>query len=71
MEGKLHRKNPIRLIRNGIVVWEGKISSLKRHKDDVREVEKNFDCGIMLEGFGDIKPFDQLESYALEEVEQT
>jgi len=70
MEGKLHRKNPIRLIRNGIVVWEGKISSLRRHKDDVREVEKNFDCGIMLEGFGDIKPFDQLESYALEEVDQ-
>jgi len=70
MEGKLNRKNPVRLIRNGIVVWEGKIASLRRHKDDVREVEKGFDCGLMLEGFGDIKPLDQIESYALEEVDQ-
>jgi translation initiation factor IF-2 len=69
IDGKLTRKNPVRLLRNGIVVWEGKLSSLRRHKDDVREVEKGFDCGLMLDGFGDIKPLDQIESYALEEVE--
>jgi translation initiation factor IF-2 len=69
LEGKLNKKNPVRLLRSGIVVWEGNLSSLRRHKDDVREVEKGFDCGLMLEGFGDIKPFDQIESYAMEEVE--
>ena len=69
MDGKLTKKNPVRLLRNGVVVWEGKLSSLRRHKDDVREVEKGFDCGLMLEGFGDIKPLDQIESYAFEEVE--
>jgi translation initiation factor IF-2 len=69
LEGKLEKKHPVRLLRSGIVVWEGNLSSLRRHKDDAREVEKGFDCGLMLEGFGDIKPFDQIESYAMEEIE--
>ena len=68
LEGKLNKKHSVRLLRNGIVVWEGKLSSLRRHKDDVREVEKGFDCGLMLDGYGDIKPFDQLESFMMEEI---
>ena len=68
LEGKLNKKHSVRLLRNGIVVWEGKLLSLRRHKDDVREVEKGFDCGLMLDGFGDIKPFDQIESFMMEEI---
>lgn len=68
LEGKLNKKHSVRLLRNGIVVWEGKLASLRRHKDDVREVEKGFDCGLMLDGFGDIKPFDQIESFMMEEI---
>ena len=69
LEGKLNKRHSVRLLRNSIVVWEGKLLSLRRHKDDAREVEKGFDCGLMLDGFGDIKPFDQIESFMMEEVE--
>ena len=52
-----------------IVVFEGKISSLKRFKDDVKEVQNGFECGIALENYNDLKPGDTLEAYTLEEVE--
>jgi translation initiation factor IF-2 len=67
-EGKIDRAASIRLIRNGVVINEGKLSSLKRFKDDVREVTSGFECGIGIEKFQDIKEGDVLEAFTTEEV---
>jgi translation initiation factor IF-2 len=66
-KGKLLRSAMARLIREGAVVAEGKISSLKRFKEDVREVAQGYDCGVSIEGFEDYKEGDVIEAYALEE----
>jgi translation initiation factor IF-2 len=71
LEGKIVRNHSIRLLREGKIVWEGKLASLKRFKDDVKEVEKGYECGMNLESFNDIKVGDQLESYTMEEVAVT
>ncbi|NLM51809.1 MAG: translation initiation factor IF-2 [Firmicutes bacterium] len=68
LEGKITRNADIRVIRDGIVVHEGKISSLKRFKDDVREVVAGYDCGILLEKFNDLKEGDILEAFTMEET---
>lgn len=68
VEGKIQRGQAIRLIRDGIVIHEGKIASLKRYKDDVREVTHNYECGIGIEKFNDIKAGDIIECYWLEEI---
>ena len=68
IDGKVVRGHEARLVRDGVVVWEGKLSSLRRFKDDVREVEKGYECGIGLENFHDIKEGDTLETYSLVEV---
>jgi translation initiation factor IF-2 len=57
-----------RLIRDAVQVWEGKISGLKHIKEDRREVEKGFECGISLENYNDVKPGDFIECYDVEEV---
>src|SRR5882724_2930622 len=62
-EGKISRGNIVRLLRDQVVVHEGKLASLKRFKDDVREVAAGYECGLSLEGFQDIKQGDVLESY--------
>jgi len=62
-DGVVHRGDYVRVIRNGVVVYDSKLASLKRFKDDVKEVGKGFECGIMIEGFNDIKVGDILESY--------
>ncbi len=67
-EGKVLRNSDIRLLRDGIIVFEGKISSLKRYKDDVREVAQGFECGIGIENFNDIKEGDIVEAYKMEEI---
>ncbi len=67
-EGKITRNSRLRLIRDGTVVWEGKVGSLRRFKEDVREVAAGLECGIGLEGFNDIKEGDVLEAFAMEEV---
>ncbi len=67
IDGKITRTLPIRLIRNGEVIHEGKLSSLKRFKDDVREVSLGFECGLTIDGYNDIKAGDTIES--LERVE--
>ncbi len=67
-DGKIARGNKVRLIRDGIVVFEGGIASLRRFKDDVREVEAGFECGIGLEGFNDIKVGDTIEAYKIVET---
>jgi translation initiation factor IF-2 len=69
-DGYIMRKNPIRLIRDGIVVYAGKLASLKRHKDDASEVKSGFDCGIGIENFNDIKEGDVIESYEMREVKK-
>jgi translation initiation factor IF-2 len=71
LSGSISRNSRIRVKRNGEVVFEGRVSSLKRIKDDVREVASGFDCGIGLEGFDDVQEQDIIEAYAVEEVART
>jgi len=70
-EGVVRRSSNIRLLRDGEVVWSGKLSSLKRFKDDAREVKEGFDCGMAFDGFSDFKELDVVEAYDTEEVRQT
>jgi len=67
-EGKISRNSTIRVIRDGQTLHEGKIASLKRFKDDVKEVSNGYECGILLESFNDFKEGDILEAYTMEEV---
>src|SRR6516162_10057562 len=69
-EGKITRGSKVRLIRDGTVVYEGEIASLRRFNDDVREVAAGFECGIVLRDFADIKEGDVLEAYATRQVER-
>jgi translation initiation factor IF-2 len=69
--GTVKRNASVRIVRDGTVIYETKISQLKRFKDDVREVEEGFECGILLEGFNDVKEGDVLEIYETREVERT
>jgi translation initiation factor IF-2 len=69
-EGKITRGSRARLVRDGTVVWDGKIGSLRRHSDDVREVAQGFECGIVLENFQDVKEGDMLEVYETRQVER-
>ena len=66
-DGKIQRGKLIRLLRDGIVTFEGKISSLRRYKDDVKEVVSGYECGIGIENYNDIKLGDIIECYYLEE----
>ena len=68
--GIIQRNASVRLIRDSIVVYTGKISSLKRFKDDVKEVNQGFECGVTIERFNDIKVGDVFEVFELNEVEQ-
>ena len=67
-EGKLLRSARARLVRDGRVVWEGKIATLRRFKDDAREVLAGYECGIGLENFNDVKPSDVIEDFEMETV---
>ncbi len=69
-DGKILRSAQIRVVRDGIVVYEDKIASLRRFKDDVREVASGYECGIGLEKFNDLKLGDILEAFVMEEIEQ-
>ncbi|SHF52531.1 translation initiation factor IF-2 [Ornithinibacillus halophilus] len=69
-EGKISRDAGIRLIRDGVVLFEGEIDALKRFKDDVREVATNYECGITIKNFNDIKEGDIIEAYVMEEIER-
>ena len=68
LDGKIKRSDKIRVVRDGVVVYEGEIASLKRFKDDAKEVAAGFECGIGVEGFNDIKVGDVLEAYNMVEV---
>ncbi len=69
-DGKITRNAMVRVVRDGVVIYEDKIASLKRFKDDAREVMQSFECGIGLEKFNDIKVGDILEAYIMEEIER-
>ena len=71
IDGVVQRKARARLIRDGVVSWEGNIDSLRRFKDDVSEVREGFECGISLENFNDLKVGDQIEAYIIERVAAT
>ena len=70
-DGKIQRSNRARLVRDGIVVFEGTIASLKRFKDDVREVEEGYECGLSLENFNDLKVGDIVEPFVMVETQRT
>ncbi|MDJ0624195.1 MAG: translation initiation factor IF-2, partial [Desulfocapsaceae bacterium] len=71
VNGKIQRNAKVRVVRDGVVSYTGKISSLRRFKDDVKEVVSGFECGIGVENFNDIKVGDTLEAFVMEQVEAT
>ena len=70
-EGLIRRASRVRLLRNNVVIHDGELDSLKRFKDDVREVKSGFECGLSLKNYNDIRDGDQLESYEVQEVART
>lgn len=70
LDGKIARNTSIRLIRDGIVILESKLASLKRFKDDVKEAQAGFECGLSIEKYNDIKEGDIIEAFSMEEVKQ-
>ena len=69
--GKMERNARVRLLRDGVVVFTGRLGSLRRFKDDVKEVLTGFECGIGIENYNDIKIGDHIEAFVLDEVEAT
>ena len=70
-DGVVRRNAQVRVVRDGTVIYETSISQLKRFKDDAREVAEGFECGILLDGFNDVKEGDILEAYETREIERT
>jgi translation initiation factor IF-2 len=70
-DGTIPRTARVRVVRDGVEVYEGSIGSLRRFKEDVREVREGFECGILIEGFNDVKVGDVIEAYKIEEVQRT
>lgn len=70
-DGKIKRSNKIRLIRDGIVIYTGELDSLKRFKEDVREVTAGYECGLNIKNFNDIKVGDIIEAYEEVQVKKT
>jgi translation initiation factor IF-2 len=69
-DGKITRDSSVRLIRQGVVIYEGQIDTLKRFKDDVKEVAQGYECGVTIKNFNDIKEGDIIEAYVMQEVER-
>ena len=70
LDGKLERNAGVRILRDNVVIHEGKLASLKRFKDDAKEVSKGFECGVQIEKYNDIKEGDIIEAYILEEIKR-
>jgi translation initiation factor IF-2 len=70
-DGRITRGGKVRLVRDGTIVYDGEIASLRRVNDDVREVAAGFECGIVLRDYADIKEGDQIEAYETRQVERT
>ncbi len=71
LEGKISRNDKIKVLRDGLPIFNGEIHTLKRNKDDVKEVDQGFECGVLVEGFSGIKVGDIIESYIIKEVKRT
>ena len=71
VQGIIKRNAHARLVREDVVVWEGMLASLKRFKDDAKEVREGFECGMSLDGYNDLKEGDFIEAYEFEEVKAT
>jgi translation initiation factor IF-2 len=71
IDGVVKRTAQARLLRDNVVIWTGELASLKRFKDDVKEVKAGFECGLGLKGYDDIKEGDQLEVFEVTEVART
>ncbi|MBW7996175.1 MAG: translation initiation factor IF-2 [Candidatus Glassbacteria bacterium] len=69
-EGKINRNHRARLVRDGVEIWEGVLASLKRFKEDAREVASGYECGILLDAYHDIKVGDVIETYTIEEIKR-
>ena len=70
-DGKITRNSQCRLLRDNVVVYTGRVGSLRRFKDDVREVQTGYECGIGLERFNDVKVGDVIETFRMEEIKRT
>jgi translation initiation factor IF-2 len=70
-DGKVARDAQVRLVREGTVIWTGQVGSLRRFKDNVQEVEEGLECGIVLDGYADVKEGDVLEFFRTKQVEKT
>ncbi len=70
-EGLVRRGSPVHLLRDNVVIWSGEVDSLKRFKDDVKEVKAGFECGLTLKNYNDIKVGDQIEVYEIQEIART
>jgi translation initiation factor IF-2 len=71
LSGKITRNDKVRLLRDGLPIFTGTLESLKRNKDDAKEVESGFECGVMLNGYSTLEEGDIIESYKLTEVKRT
>jgi translation initiation factor IF-2 len=69
-DGKIPRSAKVKLVRDGVVLYDGKIASLKRFKDDAKEVAAGMDCGLGIEGYNDIRVGDVIEAYIMEQIER-
>lgn len=69
-DGKITRDSGIRIIRNSVVIFEGEIDTLKRYKDDAKEVSQGYECGITIKNYNDLKEGDIIEAFIMEEVER-
>jgi translation initiation factor IF-2 len=68
LKGRISRQHHVRLVRDNVVIFDGRLSSLKRFKDDVKEVAEGYECGVALEGFNDLREGDMLESYRIDKT---
>ena len=71
LDGTVKRGSHVRLLRDNVVQWTGELESLKRFKDDVKEVKAGFECGLQLKNYNDIQEGDQLEVFEVQEVART
>ena len=70
LDGKIERNAGVRIIRDSVVIHEGKLASLKRFKDDVKEVAKSYECGVQIENYNDLKEGDIIEVFVMEQVKR-
>jgi len=67
----MNRADKVRIVRDGTVVFEGTLASMRRYKDDVKSVKAGYECGLGISGFQDLKPGDTIEGYVIKEIERT